>query len=112
MRGTVSILQTDWVWKSLTRRHGRVAVGSDVCCHRRPPGDPHHTAEHDQPDEHEGMSPLGAHCHLGLGKHRQARACSGAPHHATPMYREMRMIYWLEKAERQRGELQWPIDSR
>jgi hypothetical protein len=29
MLGTVSTLQRDRVWKSLTRRHGRVAVGSD-----------------------------------------------------------------------------------
>jgi hypothetical protein len=36
MLGTVSILQKDRVWKSLTRRHGRAAVGSDGLGRRVP----------------------------------------------------------------------------
>jgi hypothetical protein len=35
MLGTVSILQRDRVWKSLTRRRGRVALGSDGGGRRR-----------------------------------------------------------------------------
>jgi hypothetical protein len=35
MLSTVSILQRDRVWKSLTRRHGRVAVGADGVRRRR-----------------------------------------------------------------------------
>jgi len=35
MLGTVSILQRDRVWKSLTRRHGRVALGLDGVGRRR-----------------------------------------------------------------------------
>ncbi|MGH7389465.1 MAG: ATP-binding protein [Candidatus Rokuibacteriota bacterium] len=53
--------------------------------------------------EPRGMRPLVAHCHLGLGKlyrhtgnHEQAREHLIT---ATPMYREMGMTYWLERAE-------------
>src|SRR5262245_23456657 len=35
MVGRMSILQRDRVWKSLTRRHGRVALGSDRLARRR-----------------------------------------------------------------------------
>ena len=47
--------------------------------------------------------PLGAHCHLGLGKlYRRTDKREQAQEHqatATTMYREMGMTYWLEKAE-------------
>ena len=50
-----------------------------------------------------GMSPLVAHCHLGLGKlygrmgkPERARENLGA---ATAMYREMGMDFWLEQPE-------------
>jgi class 3 adenylate cyclase/tetratricopeptide (TPR) repeat protein len=50
-----------------------------------------------------GMRPLVAHCHLGLGKlYRRTGKREEAQEHlttATTMYREMRMTYWLEKAE-------------
>jgi hypothetical protein len=50
-----------------------------------------------------GMRPLIAHCHLGLGKlYRRTDKPEQAQEHliiATTMYREMRMTYWLEKAE-------------
>ena len=55
------------------------------------------------------MRPLVAHCHLGLGK---LYARTGKREHAqehlttaTTMYREMRMTYWLEKAEAELTEL-------
>jgi hypothetical protein len=48
-------------------------------------------------------APLLAHCHLGLGKlyHRTDKREQAQEHlaTATTMYREMRMTYWLEKAE-------------
>ena len=54
-----------------------------------------------------GMRPLVAHCHLGLGKlYRRSGQREQAQEHlttATMMYREMRMTYWLERAE---GEFQ------
>ena len=50
-----------------------------------------------------GMRPLVAHCHLGLGGLSRRTGNRGqAQEHltaATTMYREMRMMYWLEKAE-------------
>jgi tetratricopeptide (TPR) repeat protein len=50
-----------------------------------------------------GMRPLVAHCHLGLGKlyHRTDQREQAREHlaTATTMYREMGMMYWLEKAE-------------
>ncbi len=50
-----------------------------------------------------GMRPLAAHCHLGLGKlYRRTDKREQALEHlttATTMYREMGMMYWLEKAE-------------
>ena len=50
-----------------------------------------------------GMRPLGAHCHLGLGKlHRRSGKRAKAQEHlttATTMYREMGMTFWLEQAE-------------
>jgi hypothetical protein len=50
-----------------------------------------------------GMRPLVAHCHLGLGRlYRCTREREQSHEHltiATPMYREMGMTYWLEKAE-------------
>jgi hypothetical protein len=49
------------------------------------------------------MHPLVAHCHLGLGKlYRRTGDHATAEEHlatATTMSREMRMTYWLEKAE-------------
>jgi hypothetical protein len=49
------------------------------------------------------IRPLVAHCHLGLGKlYRRTSHRQQAQEHlttATTMYREMRMTYWLEKAE-------------
>ena len=49
------------------------------------------------------IRPLVAHCHLGLGKlYRRTGKREQAREHlatATAMYREMRMTYWLEKAE-------------
>jgi class 3 adenylate cyclase/tetratricopeptide (TPR) repeat protein len=52
-----------------------------------------------------GMRPLVAHCHLGLAKlYRRTGKGEQAQEHlatATTMYREMGMMYWLEKAEAQ-----------
>jgi hypothetical protein len=49
------------------------------------------------------MRPLVAHCHLGLGKlYRRTGKREQARAHlttATTMFREMGMIYWLEKAQ-------------
>jgi class 3 adenylate cyclase/tetratricopeptide (TPR) repeat protein len=49
------------------------------------------------------MRPLAAHCHLGLGKlYRAGGDATTARGHLTTaatMYREMGMIFWLEKAE-------------
>ncbi len=50
-----------------------------------------------------GMSPLVAHCHLGLGKlHRRTGRHDQAHEHlttATTMYRAMDMRFWLEQAD-------------
>jgi class 3 adenylate cyclase/tetratricopeptide (TPR) repeat protein len=50
-----------------------------------------------------GLSPLIAHCHLGLGTlYRRTGKREEAQEHlatATTMYRDMGMAYWLEKAE-------------
>jgi len=50
-----------------------------------------------------GMRPLAAHCHLGLGKlYRRTGKRDAARGHlatATTMYREMGMMYWLERTE-------------
>jgi hypothetical protein len=49
------------------------------------------------------MRPLGAYCHLGLGKvYRRTGKPQQAHEHfttATTMYRDMAMTYWLEQAE-------------
>jgi tetratricopeptide (TPR) repeat protein len=56
-----------------------------------------------------GMRPLVAHCHLGLGKlSRRTGKREQAQEQlsiATSMYREMGMMYWLEKAEAELREL-------
>jgi len=56
-----------------------------------------------------GMRPLVAHCHLGLGKlSRRLGKREQAQEHlttATTMYREMGMQFWLEKTEKELGEL-------
>ena len=56
-----------------------------------------------------GMRPLVAHCHLGLGKlYRRIGDRVRAEEHLTlaaTMYHEMDMRFWLEKAEREIGEL-------
>jgi len=53
--------------------------------------------------EPRGMSPLVAHCHLGLGNlYRRTGKSEEAQAHlttATTMYREMDMRFWLEQAE-------------
>jgi tetratricopeptide (TPR) repeat protein len=50
-----------------------------------------------------GMRPDAAHCHLDLGRlHRRTGEPEQAQRHLTTaavMYREMRMHYWLDKAE-------------
>jgi tetratricopeptide (TPR) repeat protein len=50
-----------------------------------------------------GMRPLVAHCHLGLGTLYQGTSdqAKAAEHRqtATTMYREMGMVFWLEKAK-------------
>jgi hypothetical protein len=50
-----------------------------------------------------GMSPLVAHCHLGLGKlHRRTGRHDQAHEHlitATTIYRAMDMRFWLEQAD-------------
>ena len=50
-----------------------------------------------------GMRPLAAHCHLGLGElfHRTGDRAKAAEHLTitAPMYREVDMGFWLEKAE-------------
>jgi uncharacterized protein HemY len=55
------------------------------------------------------MRPLVAHCHLGLGKlYRRRDKRQEAQEHLTTaitMYREMDMRFWLEKAEREIGQL-------
>ena len=54
------------------------------------------------------MRPLVAHCHLGLGKLcRRTGKREQAQEHltsATMMYREMGMMYWLDKAQVEIGE--------
>jgi class 3 adenylate cyclase/tetratricopeptide (TPR) repeat protein len=54
-----------------------------------------------------GMRPLVAHCHLGLGKlYRQTGDHAKSEEHLTTaraMYREMDMLFWLEKAETEFG---------
>ena len=59
--------------------------------------------------EPRGMRPLVAHCHLGLGKlHRRTDERAKAHEHLTTaatMYREMRMPFWLERAEAARASL-------
>src|SRR5262245_25655551 len=56
-----------------------------------------------------GMRPLLAHCHLGLGKlYQRTGQREQAQEHlttSTTMYREMGMTYWLDKAEKELGEL-------
>ena len=56
-----------------------------------------------------GMRPLIAHCHLGLGKlyRRTGKGLEANEYFATAttMYREMGMMYWLEKAEAELKEL-------
>ena len=56
-----------------------------------------------------GMSPLVAHCHLGLGKlYRRTGQREHAWEHlttATAMYREMDMRFWPEQAEAERTKL-------
>jgi tetratricopeptide (TPR) repeat protein len=56
-----------------------------------------------------GMRPLGAHCHLGLGKlyGRTGKRVEAREHLTTAMtmYREMDMRFWLEKAEAEMREL-------
>ena len=51
------------------------------------------------------MRPLGAHCHLGLGRlYRRTGQREQADKHlatATTMYREMGMTYWLEQAQKE-----------
>jgi len=55
--------------------------------------------------DHLGMRPLAAHCHLGLGRlyRRIGKRDQGQGHlsTATTMYREMGMMYWLEKTHRE-----------
>ena len=59
--------------------------------------------------EPRNMSPLVAHCHLGIGKlHRRTgnrEHAHGRLTTATSMYREMDMRFWLEKAETELGGL-------
>src|SRR5262245_3802540 len=54
-----------------------------------------------------GLRPLVAHCHLGLGKlYQRTGQPEPAQEHLTSaatMYREMGMMYWLEKAEEELG---------
>jgi tetratricopeptide (TPR) repeat protein len=56
------------------------------------------------------LRPLAAHCHLGLGKlYRRTDKQLEAQEHvtiATTMYREMGMMYWLEKTHREIEELE------
>jgi class 3 adenylate cyclase/tetratricopeptide (TPR) repeat protein len=56
-----------------------------------------------------GMRPLAAHCHLGLGKlYRGTGDQAKAEEHltvATTMYRDMGMMFWLERAEAVTGSL-------
>jgi hypothetical protein len=55
------------------------------------------------------MRPLVAHCHLGLGKlyWRTGKREQAKEHLTTAatMYREMGMRFWLEKTEKELGEL-------
>jgi hypothetical protein len=55
------------------------------------------------------MRLLVAHCHLGLGRlYWGTSDRDKAKEHlttATTMYREMKMRFWLEQAERDRNEL-------
>jgi tetratricopeptide (TPR) repeat protein len=56
-----------------------------------------------------GMRPLIAHCHLGLGTlYRRSGSPAKATGHlgtAAAMYREMNMVFWLEKTEAEIREL-------
>jgi hypothetical protein len=53
------------------------------------------------------MRPLGAHCHLGLGKlYRRTGQREQARAHLTvaaAMYGDMEMAYWLEQVEAELG---------
>jgi class 3 adenylate cyclase/tetratricopeptide (TPR) repeat protein len=57
-----------------------------------------------------GMTPLVAHCHLGLGKlYRRTGKRTRAQKHvttATAIYRDTGMTYWLEQAEAEMRQLQ------
>jgi len=57
--------------------------------------------------ELQGMRPLIAHCHFGLGKSYRRTGKRVQLHEhlttATTMYREMDMHFWLEQAERDEG---------
>jgi class 3 adenylate cyclase/tetratricopeptide (TPR) repeat protein len=59
--------------------------------------------------EPRGMRPLVAHCHLGLGKmhHRIGNPAQSQAHLtiAMAMYRDMGMIYWLDKATAEARQL-------
>jgi hypothetical protein len=65
-----------------------------------------------------GMRPLEAHCHLGLGRlcRRTDRRQPGRDHLAlaAAMYREMGMMYWLERAEAEPSppSLELALDAR
>jgi len=60
--------------------------------------------------EPRGMTPLVAHCHLGLGKlYRQLGKPKQAQEHvatATAIYRDTGMTYWQEQAEAENRQLQ------
>src|SRR5262249_53946737 len=60
--------------------------------------------------EPRGMTPLSAHCHLGLGKiDRLAGKRTQAQEHvttATAIYRDTGMTYWLEQALAEMRQLQ------
>jgi tetratricopeptide (TPR) repeat protein len=60
--------------------------------------------------EPRGMTPLVAHCHLGLGKlYRQVGKRKQAQAHvtkATAIYRDTGMTFWQERAEVEKRQLQ------
>ena len=95
---------------TLTRERGQrgfeawaLRLSGEVVARRGPPAhaDGHYRDALALAEELE-MRPLVAHCHLGLGKlYRRAGDGQQAQEHlaiAATMYREMGMIYWLERA--------------
>jgi tetratricopeptide (TPR) repeat protein len=104
---------------TLTRERGErgheawaLRLLGEIAAHADPPDAESGQAHYSQAlarAEELGMRPLASHCHFGLGKfyrcigkREQAQERLAA---ATTMYREMGMVFWLEKAEAASAEV-------